>query len=69
MTIIQADLRAKTEAGYRLMTTWLENTKDVKVGSLISLKDVPGKWEIMRVYDKEHDAQEFNWHRKWDNNI
>lgn len=69
MNIVQCNLKQPTPNGTRMMTTWLEKRKGVEVGSLISLKDVEGKWEIAHIYDMEHGDNEFNWHRKWTNNI
>lgn len=40
---------------------------------IVTLKDdhnLPQtRWLVIKLYDKVHDAKDFDWHRKWDNNI
>lgn len=71
MNIIQVDLHRELpqNTGIAKMTTWVENRPDLKVGVVINLKDKIGDWTVDRVYDNAHSASEFDWHRKWDNNI
>lgn len=52
------------------MTTWLDVRPGLVQGALITLKDFPNVlWNVKELYDQEHDAADFDWHRKWDNNI
>lgn len=68
MKIVQVEL--KTLMGEKL-TTWVDKRPDLKEGVFITLKDFKPEieWRVEKVYDDEHDSQDFNWHRKWDNNI
>lgn len=67
MKVIQASLKAP---GGETMTTWLDVRPDLKHGVDIELKDMPGtRWKVVKLYDGEHEATDFDWHRKWDNNI
>lgn len=52
-----------------VMTTWLESRPDVKLGTIIELKEVPKKhWEVIAIYDNEIESTDLDFHRKWDNN-
>lgn len=57
--------------GNRKMTTWLDKRDNLKQGVQVTLlpdKDV--LWNVDRIYEgPEHTADDFDWHRKWDNNI
>lgn len=69
--IVQVVLSRPLDGGRReLMTTWVDMRKDLKRGAIISLKSLKGKWKVESMYDDSiHDATDFDWHRKWDNNI
>lgn len=54
--------------GNKQLTTWVDKRKDVKVGSIISLKDVEGKWRVHRIFDVEMLEDQLNTHRFFDNN-
>lgn len=68
MKIVQVDLRS--DKG-EILTTWVDNRTDLKEGVYITLKDfkTDTKWRVVKVYSFEHDSKDFDWHRKWDNNI
>lgn len=71
MNIVQVDLEEslpgiKTK---RQMTTWVNDRPDLKPGVIIELKSVDGFWTVKKVYNDLHTSDEFDWHRKWDNNI
>lgn len=68
MKIVQVELAA-TLSGERL-TTWVDWRPDLREGSTITLKDFmpETRWTVVRLYGKEHDARDFDFHRKWDNN-
>lgn len=68
MKIVQVHL-ANTLGDERL-TTWVDWRPDLKEGGTIRLKDfMPDTyWTITKLYDKTHDARDFDFHRKWDNN-
>lgn len=69
--IIQVALSRNIADGRReLMTTWVDVRKDLKQGAIISLKNAKGKWRVDYLYqDGIYEATDFDWHRKWDNNI
>ena len=71
MKIVQVKLTAKGSQGLEVLTTWVENHVDLEVGKFIALKDFKPeqKWLVTEIYSSVHDASEFDWHRKWDNNI
>lgn len=71
MKIVQVDLYHQIDSSHaRKMTTWLDKVPGVEKGAEIKLKDIPKvTWTITQVYGMEHDVQEFEWHRKWTNNI
>lgn len=52
----------------RLMTTWVDKHRGLQPGTLISLKDVDGKWEVMRVHDVEVLEKSLDNWRSFDNN-
>jgi len=66
--IVQVMLRSEHS---EVMTTWLDARPNLKKGAVITLKDfMPNtKWLVIELYPKVHDAKDFDWHRKWDNNI
>lgn len=68
--IVQVMLRSEHN---EVMTTWLDVRPGLKEGAFVTLKDdrnLPQtRWLVIRLYDKVHDAKDFDWHRKWDNNI
>ena len=70
MKIVQVDLRHEYTNGEALtMTTWLDMRPDLKVGVSVSLKDIsPAEWRVVKLYDAVHEAADFDFHRKWDNN-
>lgn len=69
MNIIQVDLETGVDGGKAQMTTWVNDRPDLKPGVFIELKAVEGVWEVKKIYNDIHTANEFDWHRKWDNNI
>lgn len=74
MNIVQVDLVAvgKRQDGLkekRLMTTWVNDRPDLKVGIDIELKNVEGLWRVNKIYSGVRESAEFDWHRKWSNNI
>ena len=70
MKVKQAYLVATTIDGEKItMTTWLDIQPALKEGAVVTLKDFPHvKWRVLELYAAEHDAQDFDFHRKWDNN-
>jgi hypothetical protein len=70
MKVQQAYLIGKTVGGENLtMTTWLDVQPKLKQGAVITLKDFPDvKWLVETLYENEHDATDFDFHRTWDNN-
>lgn len=70
MTIVQVTL--ENDYGERL-TTWVDKRPDLHIGSKVQLKDFkPEVWwkvEAIYDYDHQHHASDFDWHRKWSNNI
>lgn len=68
MKIVQVQL--KSDNGETLVT-WLDSRKGLKEGVYVTLKDFKPdtKWEVVNLYPGEHESSEFDWHRKWDNNI
>lgn len=69
MNIVQVDLERKTPEGNAQMTTWVNDRPDLKLGVAIQLKAVEGYWSVKKIYNDLHTSDEFDWHRKWDNNI
>lgn len=68
MTIIQVKLKSSNE----ILTTWVDKRVGLKVGTIITLKNWPEsdkRWEIIELWNNEHESTDFDWHRKWDNNI
>lgn len=72
MNIRQATLQAITEHGEILtFTTWLDVQPKLKKDAIITLKDFHDpkqKWVVKELYEIEHEATDFDFHRKWDNN-
>lgn len=68
MTIKQAIL--KNINGNETLTTWLDVRPGLKTGAIVSLKDFkPGeKWVVQELFEQEHDARDFDFHRRWTNN-
>lgn len=54
--------------GYHILTTWVDKHPKLKLNSEIELKGKEGVWIVAHLYDSEHDYDEFDFHRKWDNN-
>ena len=67
MKIVQVKLAYRKE----ILTTWVDKRPGLAVGSYITLKDLKPsqKWLVSEIYEGEHEASDFDWHRKWDNNI
>jgi hypothetical protein len=63
--IVQVDLRS----GDRLMTAWVNKHPNLKEGVWINLEGIVGLWKVLKIYPRVHEATDFDWHRKWDNNI
>jgi len=55
----------------RTMNTLLNDRPDLKVGVYLTLKDYKpeGLWKVISLSDKTHEAADFEWHKKWSNNI
>lgn len=68
MRIVQATL--KSIDGNEMLTTWLDVQPKLKEGAIITLRDFkPEKhWMVERLFAHTHEAADFNFHRKWDNN-
>lgn len=68
MKIRQVYIRSENN---EVMTTWLDDSPKLVPGAVITLKDFKQatKWTVMEVYNDQREAQDFEWHRKWDNNI
>lgn len=66
MKIVQVRLKNGSEQ----LMTWVEFRPDLKAGAFITLKDFKPEitWRVAEVYPGEHDAADFDFHRKWDNN-
>lgn len=66
MKVIQVELRSNQE----ILTTWVESRPDLKRGVWITLKDFkPNReWYVQTIFNGEHEAVDFEFHRKWDNN-
>ena len=62
MTIIQTTLKQNNT----FLKTWLPVDKRVKIGTIISLEGVEGKWEVMEQFDRSELS---NLRRGWNNNI
>lgn len=69
MKIQQATLRSVD--GNETLTTWLDVQPKLALGANISLKEygTDKRWIVEALYPAVHDATDFDWHRKWDNNI
>jgi len=68
MKVIQVRLMNENKETF---TTWVDVRPNLKQGSLITLKDFKPdtKWTVVDLYPTVHESTEFDWHRKWDNNI
>lgn len=67
MKIKQAFL--KSLDGNETLTTWLDVQPKLKEGAIITLKEYgTTKWVVRQLWEQEHDATDFDFHRKWDNN-
>lgn len=51
------------------LTTWLDKAPKLKEGASVRFKGETEYWTVDKIYKSEHVAKEFDWHRKWDNNI
>lgn len=68
MKIVQVKLENMAQEGETL-TTWVDVRDGLAEGSIISLKEYPGReWVVSEYYGQEHEAKDFDFHRKWDNN-
>lgn len=69
--IIQVSLR-NDNSPEELLTTWVDKRPGLKEGMKIRLKDHERPeewWRVETIYHLERDGQDFDWHRKWTNNI
>lgn len=68
MKIIQVKLRNNLN---ETLTTWVDVRPDLKLGSYITLKDFKPevRWQVTHMYKIVRDSKDFDWHRKWTNNI
>lgn len=66
--IVQVMLRSEHN---EVMTTWVDKRPNLKEGSIIFLRDFKPdtRWLVIKLYPQTHDAKDFDWHRKWTNNI
>jgi hypothetical protein len=72
MKIVQVKLKSVNET----LITWVDKRPDLKVGAIVTLKDwadpqYPDSvkhWEVIEIWANEHEAADFDFHRKWDNN-
>lgn len=70
VTVVQVKLLNINHTGEQL-TTWVDRKPGLKVGSRIKLKDFKpeDQWDVIELWDMERKAKDFDWHRKWTNNI
>lgn len=68
MKIKQAVL--KNLNGNETMTTWLDVRPGLKAGAIVSLKDFKPeeRWRVEELFEQEHEATDFDFHRNWTNN-
>jgi hypothetical protein len=67
--IVQVVLKNKMNES---LITWVDVRPGLVIGNYVTLKDLKPdtKWQILAVFsDIEQEANAFDWHRKWDNNI
>lgn len=66
-TIVQVKLK---NTHNEVMTTWVDTRPDLKLGCWITLKEFKPsiRWQVIELYGAVHDAKDFDFHRKWDNN-
>jgi hypothetical protein len=48
--------------------TWIPLTKGLKVGSIITFKDLEHDWTVTHIYDTQIEMEEVTSNRGWDNN-
>lgn len=67
MKVVQIKLRNQKST----LITWVDYRDDLKIGNFITLKEFKRgiRWRIEEIYPGVHEADEFDWHRKWSNNI
>lgn len=63
--LCRKDVFEKTPEG-TYMITWLPIDKRVRVGSVLSLQKVTGRWRVVEQFSRI-ESHEIN--RKWNNNI
>lgn len=65
--IVQCEL----SSGDKRMVTWLDKSPSLKEGVLITLKDyeTDEDWKVVKIYSYVGSARDFDWQRKWTNNI
>ena len=68
--IVQVELFHRVDEDHaHTLTTWVEKKPGLKKGSLITLEEYPGwVWNVIHFYNEEHEFDDFDFHRKWDNN-
>src|SRR5436305_12591594 len=56
--------------GNESLTTWLDVRPGLKAGAIVTLKDFrpEERWVVEQLFEQEHDATDFDFHRGWDNN-
>lgn len=65
LPVVQCELRN----GPLCMTTWLDKHPKLKEGAYVTLRFAGDtKWRVAKIYPQVHSAQDFDVHRKWDNN-
>lgn len=53
-------VQCKLSNGPTTLTTWLDASKNVKVGSFVTLKNIDGLWRVEKV-GKPRGADTINW--------
>lgn len=48
-------------------TTWVPVDKRLKIGSVVTFKDLDHKWTITHMYDRQMEMDQIDYHG-WDNN-
>jgi hypothetical protein len=66
MIIIQTKLKRYDTYEDTYLKTWLPMDKRVKEGTVISLEDVEGKWQVVEQFGRDELS---NLKRGWNNNI
>ena len=57
----QAEFRRVKDNCWR--TGWFKADRQIKEGSIVTLKDSSGKWKVVKIYDIEVDGENIS--REW----